>query len=208
MSTVEDMLKSTRWRTRLDNYKGGSFPPPAIPLTGFVLGPILVYSLYHHVIHCPDACTELTEAERIGLFFRSLPPVALVFAVEFFLGAAARSTSAKASAEPAGIVAAGMQPYAVIQANRILQNHIESAAMFVPTLACLAALGGDTPYNPRLLVPALSVSWTIGRVMYRVGYMSVVPFRRITGVTMTNFWMSVVPLMYCLYRFGQEFLMA
>ena len=150
-------------------------PHALVPLTGLALGSSAPYFVSNLL---PESWSELPPIEAVLLCLQSLSFVSVLFFSEFLLGAAARSTSAKASFSPAAAQASGEAPFAVVQANRIHQNHIENFLILAPIVFASAAAGA----NARTLV-AILLSWVPCRVIYRFGYCSANPFWRICGQT-------------------------
>ena len=160
---------------RMKAYRGGSFPAPVIPLSGVVLGLGLPY-LIHGALGASLATSGL---DGFITFLSSKAPLTLtgLFFTEFGCGAAARGTSNQASFSPAAAAASNAMPICLIESNRIHQNHLESLAMFLPSVLCASVV------NARWAI-ACTVAWTISRVIYRFGYMyKPNPFWRICGVT-------------------------
>jgi len=159
---------------RMNAYKGGSLPSPQVPLSGAAVGLILPYLLVYKVL--PGSWADLSPADAVLLTLQSFSLVSVIFFAEFCFGVAARSTSTKASFSPAAAQATGVAPLAVIQANRIHQNHIESVMILAPMALACAAAGVDA----RKVVASM-LTWVVARVLYRIGYCSVNPFWRISG---------------------------
>jgi uncharacterized MAPEG superfamily protein len=88
-----------------------------------------------------------------------------LFFSEFIFGAMARSKSPKAGFSPAAAQASGNQPFELIETNRIHQNQIESACIYIPAVLSAAAVG----VNSDLLV-GTTITWVLGRLVYRYGY--------------------------------------
>lgn len=79
------------------------------------------------------------------------------------------------------------------------QNHLENAAMFVPTLLALAVFADESaPYDARI-IPALAINWLWARIVYRIGYTSSFPFYRIHGTTIATL-PTMIGIVYTLYR--------
>lgn len=138
---------------RMNVYKGSSIPSPIIPQKA-----------------------DLSPTDSVLFTLQSFSLVSVIFFAEFLFGAAARSTSTKASFSPAAAQAAGVAPFAVIQANRIHQNHIESFFILAPIALACAAAGVDA----RNFIASM-LTWVAARVLYRIGYCSDNPFWRICG---------------------------
>lgn len=160
---------------RMNVYKGGSIPSPFLPLSGAALGIILPYLLVVTKF-LPESWANLSPTDSVLMTLQSFSLVSIVFFAEFLFGAAARSTSTKASFSPAAAQAAGVAPFALVQANRIHQNHIESFLILAPIALACAAAGVDT----RNVVAAM-LTWVVARVLYRIGYCSDNPFWRLCG---------------------------
>jgi len=159
---------------RMNVYKGGSIPSPMLPLSGAALGIILPYVLVTKVL--PASWADVSPTESVLLTLQSFSLVSVIFFAEFLFGAAARSTSTKASFSPAAAQAAGVAPFALIQANRIHQNHIESLLILAPMALACAAVGVDARN-----VVASMLTWVVARILYRIGYCSNNPFWRLCG---------------------------
>ena len=164
---------------RMKAYRGGSFPSPIIPLSGVVLGLGLPY-LIHGALG-PSLATH--GMEGLVTWLSSKVPLAMsgLFLTEFGCGAAARSTSNQASFSPAAAVASDIMPMNLIETNRIHQNHLESLAIFLPSVLSAAVV------DARWAI-ACTAAWSISRVIYRLGYTyKPNPFWRICGVTSAMF---------------------
>lgn len=170
----------------MDEYKGSSFPSPIFPLLGFALGFGIPYALVNANVF-PSAPTTPSSSsgsspaiDAVLVTLQSFGYVSLFFAAEFVLGAAARSTSRRASFSPAAAAASGQNPFVVTQANRIHQNHIENFCVFGPSVLAAAASGGISVD----WICATVWSWIGFRVAYRIGYCYAKnPFWRIFGVS-------------------------
>ena len=155
-------------------YKGGSIPSPLLPLSGVAIGLFLPYVLVTKVL--PQSWSTLSPTDSVLMTLQSFSLVSLIFFAEFLFGAAARSTSTKASFSPAAAQAAGVAPFELVRANRIHQNHIESFFILAPMALACAAAGCDTR-----IVVATMITWVLARVWYRIGYCSDDPFWRLSG---------------------------
>jgi hypothetical protein len=174
-------------REVMEAYKGGGFPPPYIPVLGVSLGLGLPFVLTQFFMTPRPAHATFNES-NVACLVPAFPFIAALFFSEFVFGAAARSTSPKASFSPAAAAAAAeTQPFAVVQANRIHQNHIESLCIALPAYASLAYVAtSDGSFDLRLPL-AMMWTWCLGRVLYRVGYCySRFPLWRVLGTVMTN----------------------
>jgi uncharacterized MAPEG superfamily protein len=109
---------------------------------------------------------------------QSFSMTSLLFLREFFVGLQARSISAKAAFSPAAAQFANSEPFEVVECNRIIQNHIESACIYIPAILSAASAGADT----KILV-ATSASWVLSRMVYRWGYKQDNPFWRMSGTS-------------------------
>ena len=89
----------------------------------------------------------------------------LLFFSEFILGAVARVSSNKAAFSPAAAQASGIVPFEIVECNRIHQNHIESAWIYIPASISAVASGVD----PNIIV-ATTMTWVVSRFIYRWGY--------------------------------------
>jgi uncharacterized MAPEG superfamily protein len=159
---------------RMNDYKGSSLPSPVIPLSGLAFSVVLPYFI---LMITPQGWSSLNPTESILLFLQTFSLASILFLVEFLFGVKARGTSKKASFSPAAAQASGVAPFQVVQSNRIHQNHIESACIYVPAALAAAAAGADA----RLIV-ATAVTWVASRALYRMGYCQENSFWRIFGV--------------------------
>eukprot|EP00039_Didymoeca_costata_P012230 m.175336 g.175336 ORF g.175336 m.175336 type:complete len:207 (+) comp15422_c0_seq9:64-684(+) len=194
------------WRRYVESYKGTSFPSPFVPLAGLALGSGIPYVLMKCLNESVAASLEspMSLTDRLQVLAKCVPLVALLGISEFILGAAARATSPKASASPAAVQAMGQAPFAIVQANRIFQNHIESAFMYWPMLLGVTSFCDESaPYDMRV-VPVMAVSWLLFRFVYRIGYISSSPFNRITGTTACMIHVMMGGS-YSVYRFTKTF---
>jgi uncharacterized MAPEG superfamily protein len=161
----------------MKSYKGGSYPHPMIPLSGLLIG----YLLPNVVIlpYLPTSWSSLSPQDSLLILLQSLLFMSFLFTAEFFIGATSRGLSTKAAFSPAAVQALGITPFAAIQANRILQNHMESACAYLPAAVAATAAGA----NVRVVV-ATSITWVVARVLYRLGYCNETnPIWRASGVT-------------------------
>jgi uncharacterized MAPEG superfamily protein len=172
------MESSSPHLERAKSYKGEAFPPPFIPVIGLVLSTGIPGVIIQFL---PMEWTSIAAVDSVLLLLQTLSICSLLFFAEFDLGAAARSKSSQASFSPAAAQAFNVDPFAVVEANRIQQNQIASLCMYIPAVMGAAAAGS----NPRYLVASVLTCY-LSRVLYRVGYQYAKnPFWRITGVTMT-----------------------
>lgn len=190
MSISGSSSKKLTPREVMEEYRGVAFPPPYIPVLGVSLGLGLPFVLTQFIMSPRPATHDTFHESNVACLVPAFPFIAALFFSEFVLGAAARSTSPKASFSPAAAaMSAETQPFAVVQANRIHQNHIESLCIALPAYASLAYVttsNDSTMWDLRLPL-AMMWTWCIGRVLYRIGYCySKNPFWRILGTVMTN----------------------
>jgi uncharacterized MAPEG superfamily protein len=174
-STVSSTAKAV---DRMNEYKGPGHANPAIIFSGVLFG-----FLFPHVLvrlapaHWTEEVAKLDRSESVLLVLESLILVSILFYLEFQVGVIARSTSLKASFSPAAAQANGSSPFVVIQANRIHQNQIESACMYLPAALAATAAGVNVSF-----VIASVFTWTIARVFYRCGYVQESPMWRAFGL--------------------------
>jgi uncharacterized MAPEG superfamily protein len=154
----------------MNSYKGAGLPDAVVPLMGFSFGTITPYAVYL-LLEMRSSKTSSAAGETATIVdnlltvLQGLSLPAILFLSEFVFGAIARSKSAKASFSPAAIQAAGMQPFEIVEANRIFQNHIESACIYIPSTLSAVAAGA----NANMIV-ATTIAWFLGRGLYRYGY--------------------------------------
>jgi uncharacterized MAPEG superfamily protein len=141
-----------------------SAPKPIIPISGAILGTIFPYLFY--IFFTPK--NEKTASDKIDnvlIVLQSLSLPSLLFFSEFCWGVLARAQCTKASFSPAAAQASGIVSFPIVECNRIHQNHIESACIYIPACLSAAAAGADA----NILV-ATTVSWVLFRCIYRWGY--------------------------------------
>ena len=156
----------------MNEYKGGSFPAPIIPISGLILGLAVPYGV--NALLQP---TSQSGVDGLVELAKQLPVLSGLFLAEFAFGAQARSSSTKASFSPAAAAASNEMPVELIEANRINQNHIESLTVFLP-MAIAASIENSA------VASVCTISWVICRFLYRVGYCNQrMPFWRIAGVS-------------------------
>lgn len=151
----------------MNSYKGAGIPDAVVPIVGFTFGSITPYVVYVllEMRGKKASSTETSTVDNVLTVLQGLSLPAILFLSEFIFGAIARSKSSKASFSPAAVQAAGMQPFEIVEANRIFQNHIESACIYIPSSLSAAAAG----VNPNIIV-ATTITWFLGRGLYRYGY--------------------------------------
>ena len=185
----------------MNEYKGGAFPSPIIPVLGFSLGLAAPYGIVHGGLVTVSLTENSPSIDSLVSVLQSFGYIGMLFLSEFLLGAAARSNSAKASFSPAAAAATGRNSFAIVQANRIHQNHIESVCIFAPSvLAAAAACGGSSTGQDKVIwLKAAVLSWVGFRVLYRAGYCySPNPFWRLVGTAA-----SMTQSILCIYHWGQ-----
>ena len=153
----------------MNSYKGQGAPHPLIPISGIMLGiltPYIIYTLFEWKNSKAATSTDSpVGVDNVIMLLQSMVFVAGLFFSEFIFGAMARSKCPKAGFSPAAAQASGNQPFEIIEANRIHQNQIESACIYIPASLSAAAAG----VNADLLV-ATTITWVLGRLIYRYGY--------------------------------------
>jgi uncharacterized MAPEG superfamily protein len=77
----------------------------------------------------------------------------------------ATSTNNKVGFSPAAVQASNEQPYEIIEANRIHQNQIESACIYIPASFAAVAAGANIS-----IVVATNITWVLSRILFRFGY--------------------------------------
>ena len=172
----------------MKDYKGPALPRPVLPLAAVALAVISTYTLTKVL---PYSWSSLSPTDLVLLCLESFSVLSVLFISEFFIGAATRVTSNKASFSPAAAARSGGQCFAMTETNRIHQNHIESACIFAP--AALAGADGRS-------IVASTLTWFVARVVYRIGYRdSENPFWRITGTSA-----SMLQSYYCIGMFSWQ----
>ena len=83
--------------------------------------------------------------------------------------------------------------------NRVLQNHVEGYIPFLVVSLITATYLDETSMLGVQLIPCIVVTWTVGRVLYWVGYLTR-PWYRLAGV-MLSFHLTIYLAVYCVYRF-------
>ena len=154
----------------MNSYKGAGLPNAVVPIMGFSLGAITPYVVYMSLEARSDnnktsSTAGTTTVDNVLTVVQSLWLPAILFLSEFVWGVRARSSSPKAGFSPAAVQAAGMQPFEIVEANRIFQNQIESACIYIPSSLSAAAAG----VNANIIV-ATTVTWFLSRGLYRYGY--------------------------------------
>ena len=154
----------------MNSYKGAGLPNAVVPIMGFSLGAIAPYVVYMLLEARSDnsktsSAAGATTVDNVLTVVQSLWLPAVLFLSEFVWGVVARSSSPKAGFSPAAVQAAGMQPFEIVEANRIFQNQIESACIYIPSSLSAAAAG----VNANIIV-ATTVTWFLSRGLYRYGY--------------------------------------
>jgi uncharacterized MAPEG superfamily protein len=151
----------------MNSYKGAGVPDAVVPVLGFTFGSIAPYVVYVLLERRSEKASLAgsTTVDNVLTVLQGLSLPAIVFLSEFVFGVIARSKSSKASFSPAAVQAAGMQPFEIVEANRIFQNHIESACIYFPSSLSAAAAG----VNANIIV-ATTITWFLSRGLYRYGY--------------------------------------
>jgi uncharacterized MAPEG superfamily protein len=149
----------------LNEYKGKGVPDTIVPVLGAVIGIITPIIFYYIFTALSIASDDVSTINNVIVVLKSMIVISLLFLLEFIFGIMARSKYAKAGFSPAAIQASGNQPFEIIEANRIHQNHIESACIYIPASLSATAAGANTT-----LLVATTISWVICRFTYRYGY--------------------------------------
>lgn len=100
-----------------------------------------------------------------------------LFWSEYLFGAVARSESASSSFSPAAAsMVPSATPFRLVESNRIHQNHVQNAMIFLPLEVSASLVDSSWAI-------ACTVSWTVSRFVYRFGYMKQEnPMWRICGL--------------------------
>lgn len=165
MSTPSKSPSSTKKNIDpTDAFKGNLKVSPIIPISGAVLGNLSPYLFYTFLTSKVTVSTG-DKVENVLLVLQSMALPALLFFSEFVLGSIVRSQHSKAAIAPAAAQANGITPFPIVECNRIHQNHIESACIYIPS--CLSAAAAGVPASVLL---ATTCSWVLCRGVYRWGY--------------------------------------
>jgi uncharacterized MAPEG superfamily protein len=149
----------------MNAYKGSGFPEAIVPILGTLFGTVTPYLLYSLLESDGDKSIEKSKIDGLLTVLQSMLLPAILFLSEFVFGGVARTRSPKAGFSPAAVQAAGVQPFDIVEANRIHQNQIESACIYIPASLSAAAAGA----NPNAIV-ATTITWVMSRAFYRFGY--------------------------------------
>jgi uncharacterized MAPEG superfamily protein len=152
----------------MNSYKGLGNPDAIVPILALLFGSIPPYAISNLLatLHNKSSQSiETSKIENVVTLLQAMSLPALLFLSEFVFGVLARSKSPKAGFSPAAVQAAGVQHFELIETNRIHQNHIESAFVYIPASIAAAAAG----VNVNTLV-ATTITWVFCRVVYRLGY--------------------------------------
>jgi hypothetical protein len=143
---------------RMNNYKGSALPSAIIPLSGAGFGVLLAYGV--HTCLSRGGVSIKEGIDGLLALIQVAPVVSGIFCSEFLLGAVARGESKSSSFSPA---AASMVPLAMplrlVKYNRIHQNHIENAMIFLPVAVSASLVDSSWAI-------ACTFSWTVARVIY------------------------------------------
>jgi uncharacterized MAPEG superfamily protein len=148
-----------------DAFQGSRKVSPIIPISGAILGnlsPFVFYTLWTSKM---KASSHDDTVENVLLVLQSMVCPALLFVSEFVWGGITRNECPKSAIAPAAAQAAGIVPFAIVECNRIHQNHIESACIYIPS--CLSAAAAGVPAQ---FLVATTCSWVLCRCVYRWGY--------------------------------------
>jgi uncharacterized MAPEG superfamily protein len=152
----------------MNAYKGLGNPDAIVPILALLIGSIPPYAISHLLSTFQDKSSLSAGSatmDNVVTTLQAMSLPAVLFLSEFVFGVLARSKSAKAGFSPAAVQAAGVQHFELIETNRIHQNHIESAFIYIPAIIAAAAAG----VNSNTLV-ATTITWVLCRVIYRLGY--------------------------------------
>jgi uncharacterized MAPEG superfamily protein len=161
---------------RMNKYTGNRLPAAIIPLTGAALGALLAYGV--HTFLLKGGTSPKDGIDGLLALIQVAPVISGLFWSEFLFGAVARGESRSSAFSPA---AASMVPLAMplrlVESNRIHQNHVENAMIFLPVVVSASLVDSSWAI-------ACTVSWTVSRVIYRCGYSyKENPMWRICGVS-------------------------
>lgn len=152
----------------MNAYKGLGNPDAVVPVLALLFGsipPYIISNLLSNLRDTPSVSNKTNEIDNVVTLLQAMSLPAMLFLSEFVFGVLARSKSPKAGFSPAAVQAAGVQHFELIETNRIHQNHIESAFVYIPASIAAAAAG----VNANTLV-ATTITWVLCRVIYRFGY--------------------------------------
>mmetsp|Transcript_24569 Transcript_24569/g.73968 ORF Transcript_24569/g.73968 Transcript_24569/m.73968 type:complete len:220 (+) Transcript_24569:51-710(+) len=177
----------------MDNYKGPAGPPPKLLLGGFLAAAASLTFFYR--LSTPSVESSLT----IMLACKWLVLVGAFFCLETHYGVMIRSTSPKLSYCPPSAQASKVEPFALVEHQRIHMNQIEAFMYFLPSLLTVAAHCDEfAPYDERM-IPSMVFSWVLARTVYRRGYKSKDPINRLFGMTW-SLGVTLPGLAYGIYR--------
>lgn len=181
----------------MNAYKGLGIPDAIVPTLALLIGtipPYIISNLLSTLRDQPSLSDEATNMDNVLATLQAMSLIALLFLSEFVFGVLARSKSPKAGFSPAAVQAAGVQHFELIETNRIHQNNIESAFIYIPAAVAAAAAG----VNSNTLV-ATTLTWVFCRLIYRLGYRQHSnPFWRLVGT-----FSSVEQSLICLGLFAR-----
>jgi uncharacterized MAPEG superfamily protein len=176
-----------------DAFQGSGKVSPVIPISGAILGNLSPFAFYTLLTSKMNAASHDDKFENMLLVLQSMVLPALLFLSEFVLGGIARASCPKSGMAPAAAQAAGIVPFPIVESNRIHQNHIESACIYVPSCISAAAAGVPASY-----LIATTCSWVLCRCVYRWGYRQHAnPLWRLVGTIS-----SLTQSMFCLGLFA------
>jgi uncharacterized MAPEG superfamily protein len=181
---------------RMNDYRGGAPSEFAVYnlVAGGLFGGVLPFALAWAAPK--EWLASLDRSESVLAVMQSFSMTSLLFLREFVVGLKARVVSAKAAFSPAAAQFANSEPFEVVECNRIVQNHIESACIYFPAVLSAASAGADT----KILI-ATSASWVLSRLVYRWGYKQENPFWRLSGTSA-----SLSQVFICLGLFAYQFI--
>jgi uncharacterized MAPEG superfamily protein len=163
---------------RMNDYRGGAPSDFAVYnlVAGGVVGGILPFAMAW--VAPKEWFASLDRNESVLVVMQSFSMTSLLFLREFFVGLKARTVSAKAAFSPAAAQFSNSEPFEIVECNRIFQNHIESACIYMPAVLSAASAGADAK-----ILMATSASWVLSRIVYRWGYRQENPLWRLSGTS-------------------------
>jgi len=192
------------WKTNMDSYKGGSAPPAEFIGSGLVAGIVGNLLTYHFLPKRDDN----SAWGALSLLFQSMALPAFLFFNETHQCVMLRlAQSPKASYSPAGAEVAGLTPFEIVESNRIHRNQMESFAYFFTSALGLASFCSHDSFYDARLMPAMVINYTIGRFLYRFGYRSQNPHKRIFGMVYSMV-VCIPAIFYGMYKFATEVVLA